>query len=66
MAEFVSPGETAVLQYIELSKGKPLLKIFAHSVQDALNRLSTCQDSYVELHLILSNHMSIEEKKLTI
>ena len=64
MAEFVSPGQTPIVQYIELSKGKPLLRIYAHSVQDALNRLSICQDSFVELHLILSNHMSIEEKNL--
>lgn len=62
MAEFVSPGQSAVLRYIELSKGKSLIKIYANSVQDALQSLSTCQNSYVELHLILSNHITIEEK----
>lgn len=62
MAEFVSPGQSAVLRYIELSKGKSLIKIYADSVQDALQSLSTCQNSYVELHLILSNHITIEEK----
>ena len=62
MAEFVSPGQSAVLRYIELRKGKPLIKIYANSVQDALQSLSTCQNSYVELHLILSNHITIEEK----
>lgn len=62
MAEFVSPGQSAVLRYIELSKGKSLIKIYANSVQDALQSLSTCQNSYVELNLILSNHITIEEK----
>lgn len=62
MAEFVSPGQSAVLRYIELNKGKSLIKIYANSVQDALQSLSTCQNSYVELHLILSNHITIEEK----
>lgn len=59
----IQPGETALIQEIELKKGKRLLRKRSESVEEALEWLQENPGTLVELTMATQTYLTAEERK---